>query len=169
MIGRRNLVLVLAAVGMAITLSAAPALAESAFKRLVPFLVDIPGWQGAKADGMTMDTGGGEMTMASRRYQKDSATFEAGVIKGGAAIGALASVNAGMKIETADMHMLPGEIGGFKALRTYNNTEKSGALLVKLADDAILNISYRGISEEDALALAGKFDGKGMLAAVSAK
>jgi len=144
MIRRRDLVLGLAALG----LSATPAFAEPAFKKLLPFLIDLPGWQGAKPDGMTM---------------------EAGVIKGSAAIGAMAPLNAGMKLETAEMHMLSGDIGGFKALRTYNNNEKSGAIIVKLADDTIFNVSYRNISEDDALTLTGKFDWKAMLAAVSAK
>lgn len=165
MIRRRDLVLGLAALG----LSATPAFAEPAFKKLLPFLIDLPGWQGAKPDGMTMEAGDSEMTMATRRYQKASASFEAGVIKGSAAIGAMAPLNAGMKLETAEMHMLSGDIGGFKALRTYNNNEKSGAIIVKLADDTIFNVSYRNISEDDALALTGKFDWKAMLAAVSAK
>ena len=62
MIRRRDLVLGLAALG----LSATPAFAEPAFKKLLPFLIDLPGWQGAKPDGMTM---------ATRRYQKASASF----------------------------------------------------------------------------------------------
>jgi hypothetical protein len=146
-----------------------PALADPAFKKLLPLLIDLPGWQGEKPDGLTMDTGAGEMTMASRRYQKDSAHFEAGLIKGSAAAGAMASINAGLKIETAEMHMLPVEIGGFKGVRSYNSTDKSGAVIMKLADDAVFNVGYRAISEDEALALAGKFDWKAMLAVVSAK
>jgi len=169
MISRRNLVSGLAALVLSPGVLATPAFAEAAFKRLLPLLVDLPGWQGAKGDGMTMEAGDGEMTVVSRRYQKDSANFEAGVIKGAAAVGAMAPLNAVMKVETAEMHMLTGEIAGFNALRSYNNADRSGAIIVKLADDAIFNVNYRQISEGDALALASKFDWKAIVAVLGAK
>ena len=74
-----------------------------------------------------------------------------------------------MKFETTDGHMLPAEIGGYKAMESWNSKDKSGAIIGKLADDAAFVFNYHGLSEFDAVALAGKFDWKAIQAAAAAK
>ena len=54
-----------------------PAWADPAFKRFLPLLVDIDGWQGKKPDGMSMDMGDTSMTTAQREYQRGPAQLHA--------------------------------------------------------------------------------------------
>jgi hypothetical protein len=144
---------------------AAPAAAETSFKRLTPLLVDLPGYEAGKADGMTISAGEGVMTTANRSYAKDPASVEVAVVCGPMAAGALASVQTGLRIETAEGHMFAGDIDGFRVMKTYNNGDKSGALVVGLAKDAVMTVSYHDLAEDDAVALARKFDWKALAAA----
>jgi hypothetical protein len=147
----------------------APARADQAFQRLMPLLIDLDGWQGKKPDGMSMEMPGGGMTTATREYQKGSAKANAAVMTGQAAAGALASMQAGMNITTSEGHVLTDTMQGLKVMKTYTTSQKSGALLVALDKDAMFSFSYSGVAEDEALALAQKFDWKALQAAAKAK
>lgn len=150
-------------------LTASTARAEPAFQRLTPLLVDLDGWQGKKADGMSMDMPSGSMTTATREYQKGSAKANASVVVGQAATGALTPLTSGMNINTSEGHMLTDTVGGMKVLKTYTAKQKSGALLVALDKDVMFSFSYNGLGEDEALALAQKFDWKAMQSAAKSK
>ena len=149
----------------ALLLAVAPAAADPAFKRLIPLLIDLPGWEGAKPDGMTMETGEGAMTTARRKYTKSPAMIDVAVISGPMAAGAMTPILSGMKYETTEGHMIPTEIGGLRALKAWNEKDKSGALLGALDQAAVMTFSYRAISEDEAVALAQKLDWRGLAAA----
>jgi hypothetical protein len=141
--------------------------ADPAFKRFLPFLVDLDGWQGKKPDGMSMDMTGGSMTTATRDYQRGAAQLHASVMIGSAAAGALGAVVAGMNVETSDGHMISSTINGLKTTRSYNSKDKSGAVLIALGESALFSVSYNGLTEDEALPLAQKFDWKAIGAAAA--
>jgi len=143
--------------------------AEPAFQRLTPLLIDLDGWQGKKADGMSTDMAGGSMTTATREYQKGSAKANVSIVVGQTAVGALAPMVSGMNINTSEGHMLTDTINGMKVLKTYTTAQKSGALLVALDKDAMFSFAYTGIPEDEAIALAQKFDWKAIQAAAKSK
>jgi hypothetical protein len=147
----------------------APARADQAFQRLMPLLVDLDGWQGKKPDGMSMEMPGGGMTTATREYQKGSAKANAAVMTGQAASGALGPLQAAMNVTTSEGHMVTDTMQGMKVMKTYTTAQKSGALLVALDKDAMFSFSYTGLAEDEALALAQKFDWKAIQAAAKAK
>ena len=149
--------------------AAAPARADQPFQRLMPLLVDLDGWQGKKPDGMSMEMPGGGMTTATREYQKGPAKANAAVMTGQAAAGALGPIQAGMNVSTSEGHMVTDSMQGMKVMKTYTTAQKSGALLVALDKDAMFSFSYTGLSEDEALALAQKFDWKAIQAAAKAK
>src|ERR1700722_8562190 len=134
--------------------SAAPARADQAFQRLMPLLVDLDGWQGKKPDGMSMEMPNGSMTTATREYQKGPGGGDASVMVGQVPAGALAPMQAGMNITTSEGHMLSGNMHGMQVLKSYTPAQKSGALLVALDKEAMFSLSYNGLSEDEALALA---------------
>jgi hypothetical protein len=146
-----------------------PARAEPAFQRLTPLLVDIDGWQGKKPDGMSMDMPNGSMTTATREYDKGPARLHASVVVGQMAIGALTPLVTGMNVNTSEGHMLTDTLHGMKVLKSYTTAQKSGALLVALDKDAMFSFSYNGMTEDEALALAEKFDWKAIQAAAQKK
>lgn len=141
------------------------ACADQAFARFLPLLVDLDGWQGNKPDGMSMEMPGNSMTSAKRDYKRGAAQLQVTVLTGPAATGALAPTKTAMKVETSEGHMITTTLNGFPATKTYNIPQKSGALLIALGPSALLTVSYNGLSEDDALALANKFDWKAIQAA----
>ena len=143
--------------------------ADQAFQRFLPLLVDLDGWQGKKADGMTLEMTGSGMTTATRDYARGPAQAHASVMMGQAATGALAPIESGMNLQTSDGHMVTSTMHDMKVMKTYNNPQKSGALMVELGKEAVFSFSYNGISEDDAMALAEKFDWKAIQAAAQKK
>jgi hypothetical protein len=144
----------------------ASARADQAFQRLMPLLVDLDGWQGKKPDGMSMEMPNGSMTTATREYQRGPARAHASVVVGQAAIGGLAPLLTGMNVTTNEGHMLTANMHGMQVMKSYTTAQKSGALLVALDKDAMFSFSYNGMTEDEALALAEKFDWKAIQAAV---
>ncbi|HXX04538.1 MAG TPA: hypothetical protein VEJ37_09400 [Xanthobacteraceae bacterium] len=146
-----------------------PALADQAFQRFLPLLIDLDGWHGKKPDGLSMEMANNSMTTAARDYDRGTAKLHAGVIIGPAAAGALAPTRNAMNIETTDGHMITSTINGLPVTKTFNTKEKSGAILIALGPAAMLSFSYSGLSEDEALQLAQKFDWKAIQAAAQSK
>lgn len=143
--------------------------AEQAFQRFLPLFVELDGWQGKKPDGMSMEMPNSSMTSATRDYQRGSAQLHAGVVVGPAAAGALAPIQTGMNVQTPEGHMITTTLRGLPVVKTFNTQQKSGAIMVALGKDALFSLSYNGISEDEALALADKFDWKAIQAAAQVK
>jgi hypothetical protein len=136
------------------------------FARFLPFLVDLQGWTGAKPDGLAMEMPGNSMVTATRDYERGEARLAAQIIIGPAAQGALGATEAGVKVETSDARMSTATIDGLQVTRTFTISDKSGAILVALGANALFSLTFNGIAEDEALALARKFNWKAMQAAV---
>jgi hypothetical protein len=148
---------------------ASPARADQAFQRFLPLFIDLDGWQGKKPDGMSMEMPNASITTATRDYQRGPAQVHASVMIGQTATGAMAPILSGMNVTTTEGHMLTTSMQGMQVLKSYTTAQKSGALLVALDKEAMFSFSYSGISEDEALALAGKFDWKALQAAAQKK
>ena len=134
--------------------------ADQPFQRFLPLLVDLDGWTGKKADGVSMEMGAMSMTTANRDYTKGSSELHASVVVGQGAVAALAPLQSAMNIQTSDGHMVTAQMHGMNVLKGYNNKDKSGSLIVGVSKDAMFNVSYKNMTEDEALALAEKFDWK---------
>jgi len=157
---RRAILLALAALPAAWMPPAARA--QQSFQRFIPFLIDLPGWKGNKPDGMALEMAGSSMITATRVYERGEARLNAQVITGPAAQAALAATSAGIKLETADMHMSTSTIDGVQVTKTYTVSNKSGAIVVPLSASAMFSVSFNGVAEDEALTLARKFDWKAL-------
>lgn len=88
-IRRRLIQLALAAMVMpAVSLAPASPAQAQAFQRFYPLLIDLPGWQGGKPDGIAMEIPGSSMITASREYKRGDARLNAQVLTGAQAQGA---------------------------------------------------------------------------------
>jgi len=143
--------------------------ADQAFQRFLPLLVDLQGWEGKKPDGMSMEMSNMSMTTANRDYEKGSAQVHASVMMGQSAAGALAPLQNAMNIQTSDGHMITATMHGMPVLKSFNTKDKSGSLVVGLGKEALFSFAYNGITEDEALALAEKFDWKALQTATQAK
>src|SRR5215813_10187463 len=139
MIDRRLAVRLFVAVLPAASLGLSSAQAQD-FQKFVPFLVDLPGWTGAKADGMAMQMPGANLMSATRDYRKGDSTLNVQIISGSPAQGMVSGIQAGVKIETAEMHMYTATVDGFTVARTFQASDKSGMVLVVLGPSAIFNV-----------------------------
>lgn len=167
MINRRHAIrLAVAALPAAGLLRPSAARAEQSFQRFVPFLVDLDGWKGNKPEGMSMETTGASMITATREYRRDPARLSAQILIGQAAQGALAPTRSGMNIETSEARLNTSTIDGVQVTRNFNIKAKSGAILIALGTSALLSVSFNGITDDEALALAKKFNWKAIQAAL---
>src|ERR1700733_4233085 len=149
MINRRRAIwLALTAPSAAWLLRPSASLAQQAFARFFPFLVDLDGWQGKKPDGVAMDMPGASMITASREYQRGAARLHAQILIGPAARGALATTQTGMNIETSEGRMNTSTIDDMKVTRTFNFKDKSGAILIALGTSSILTVSFNGVPDD---------------------
>jgi hypothetical protein len=142
------------------------ACAQQSFQRFVPFLIDLPGWKGNKPDGTAMEMAGTSMITARRAYERGAAHVNVSVLTGLAAQGVLAATSAGIKIETADMHINTSTIDGLQVTKTYTVSNKAGAIMVALGPAAVFTLAFTGIDEDEALTLARTFDWKALQAQV---
>jgi hypothetical protein len=168
MIDRRcaiRLALAAAALPGASLLLLSAASAAQAFQRFIPFLVDLPGWQGKKPDGLSMEMPGNSMMTATREYGRGDAHLNAQIIIGAAAQGALAATHSGIKVETSEGHMITSSVDGLPVTRSYTFKDKSGAIMVALGTNAMFSLSFNGVAENEALTLAKVFNWKAMQAA----
>lgn len=163
---RRAMRLALAALPLGALFHASAGRAQQAFQRFIPFLVDLDGWQGKKADGLSMEMPGSSMITATREYTRGPARLHAQIIIGPAAQGALAPTQTGMNIETTEGRMNTSTIDGFRVTRSANFKEKSGAILVALGKSALFSVSFNGLGDDEALTLAKKFDWKAIQGAL---
>lgn len=169
MIDRRHaLRFALAALTATPWLTSQPAHAEQPFERLYPFLIDLPGWTGDKPDGVSMSLGGFDVLTAGRKYKRDDgAHVEANILSGSAAQAGIGMLKSDMKLQTSEGHVVVETVDGVRIARTYTAKDKSGAVLIGIGDNAVLSVSYSGITEDEAFALARKFDWKAIQAALA--
>jgi len=146
MIDRRCAIRLVLATLPAVCLSSTLQAAPQSFTRFFPFLIDLQGWTGEKPDGMSMELPNNNMVTAKREYERGAARLTAQIVIGPAAQGALAVTHTGMKIETGDSRISTSTIDGLPVTRTF---------------------TFNGISDDEALTLAKKFDWKAMQAAVA--
>ncbi len=71
-----------------------------------------------------------------------------------------------VKIETGDQRMSTSNIDRFPVTQTFNVKDRSGAILIGLANNALFSLSFNGITDDEALALAKKFNWKALQAGV---
>ncbi len=166
MIDRRHALRLALAALPAAALLRPRARAEQAYERLYAFLIDLPGWTGEKPDGMAMQMGGMNMMTATRKYKRTGAHLDAGILMGAPAQGGLSMIQSGMKLETPEARMSVETVDGFKLAKTFTMKDKSGAILVGLAANALFSLAFNGVAEDEALALAKHFDWKAMQAAL---
>jgi hypothetical protein len=106
------------------------------------------------------------MITATREYERGEARLTAQILVGPAAQGLVASTEQNIKLETSDGRMLAGPIDGFQVARTFTLREKSGAIIVALGPNALFNLQFNGIGDDEALALARAFNWQAIQAAV---
>jgi hypothetical protein len=147
-------------VGVALTLVLGMSAEAASYHGLAATLIDLPGWNAEKAEGMQMEMGETTMANANRTYQKEDAELDVAVTVGGSVMGP--AVMGDMKMETDAERMTVSTMDGHRVHASFSKDDKSGVIVVSLLQDdkggAIFSLTYSGLPEETAMALAKKFD-----------
>ena len=131
---------------------------------LKPFLINLKGWQGEAPQAMNMDMNGVQMINAVRSYESGDKSIAATVMVTSLQMG-MASFQQ-MNMSQGEVKVSTTEMNGFKVMHTHDGNEHSGNIVVLLGEteksSALFSLGYEGLSDKDSLALAKKFDWKGM-------
>lgn len=132
---------------------------------LKPFLVDLPGWTGGEAEGMSMDMSGMKMIQATREYAKEDQHITAVIMVSNQA-SANAMVENSMNIETDKGSVKTETIDGFKVVIGHDREDNESLIFISLKSDgsekAFLSLTGKNINTDILLDLAKKFDWKKM-------
>lgn len=97
------------------------------------------------------------MITASRGYIRGEASFNAFFISGTAA-----DTNDGVNVTVSGTHKSTSTIDGFQVVTESNPVFV--LIAITLSPNAIFNLIFNGVSENEAMAIAQKFDWKGIAA-----
>jgi hypothetical protein len=141
--------------------------AQQSYQRFISLLIDLNGWTADKAEGASMDMPGNSVMTVTRSYERGAASLDAQIVSGPVAQDALAATAPGMKMETSEGRMSTSTIDGMRVITTFSIADKSGAIVVALGPSALFSLSFAGVAEDEALALAKAFNWKAMQAAIA--
>lgn len=154
---------------------AAPSAQAGSHDALTPLLIDLSGWQGDEAEGMSMDMGAMKMITATRTYENGGKELGVNIMisrgdQGSMGMGMEQGQMQTMNMETGDAKMRIEEIDGYHVQTVYEKKENKGSVVVYLAKGegvaGYFSLSYEGLGEDEAMALAKKFDWAKMKKAV---
>jgi hypothetical protein len=163
MIDRRAAIRILLAALPAAWLAVVPTRAQDV-RKLLPLLIDLPGWTGAPAQGVEFGSIG-----ARRTYKRGDAMLEASFLR---IVGEIPPGDPpfnhplGTSFATAERHLIASTVDGFYTLRDFHRQAKDGQVLVSLRPNAFFGVTFKGVSEDDAFWLARRFDWKAIEAAL---
>ncbi|MFN3077704.1 MAG: hypothetical protein ABT940_12665 [Alphaproteobacteria bacterium] len=159
------------AVALASFLLSPGAWALETYQALFPLMVDLPGWQAEKPDGMNLEAEGQKVFSTTRRYERGESHFSVVLLAGMAAAAQVAAAQSagGINVETPEGRVSTEVMNGFQVTTTYSRTDRSGTVMVILGQTGLLSFEYGGLSSEEGLALARKFDWGALRKAVEGK
>jgi hypothetical protein len=134
--------------------------AQQAYQRFIPFLMDLPGWTGLQPQGTEKETKGGRAITVSRFYQRGDARFNVSIISGTAAL----ATGSRFYINIRGIHESTSTIDGFQV--TTKSTPIFVSIAITLGSDETFSLLFNGVSEDEAMSIAQKFDWKGIRALV---
>ena len=127
---------------------------------LKPLLIDLPGYEAETASGSSMNMMGMKMINAGRSYENNDAELSVTII-----ISSLANSMeqfGDVELESDEVKATITTIDGFKTSHAYNKEDGSGSIIVFIAEKeqqtGIFSFSYEGITNNQAMELAKKFD-----------
>jgi hypothetical protein len=148
--------------GSAVTAWPRTVWAQQFYQRFITFLIDLPGWTGLPPTGAEKETKGGRVITASRFYQRGDARFNVSIMSGDSAARVTGS-HAYINIRWA--HESTSTIDGFR-VRTQS-TPMVVLVGIALGPDGTFSLIFNGVSEDEAMSIAQKFDWKGVRALIA--
>ncbi len=151
---------------LVLILMAAALVFAGSFRDLYPFLIDLPGWNGGKPGGSSTKVPfvGATVVEAHREYTKGDAWVKVTIGKGKGIMMAWTPFATNVEYEDEHGWAKVQTINGFQVGIQYDKESKGGSVVVNLTvgqqSVGLLELEYSGITADEALKLARKFDWK---------
>jgi len=136
--------------------------AQQEDNRITPFLIDLPGWAGPAPKGTDKEMNGGRVITAERSYVRGDAYFVPYIVSG---LAALYSGRNVTRLTSRGGHTSTTAIDGFNV--TTQSVSGHVVIGISLGADATFTLWFKGVSENEAMAIAQSFDWKGIQAALN--
>ena len=168
--GKSVFIVVFAAVGILVAFTGF----SQSYNSLTPLLVDLSGWSGESPEGVDLDYSGTKAIAATREYEQGDKSVTAAILVGRQMQGSWnPGYQEGFKMETTEISMAVESIKGFLVFHTFDKTSSEGVVVVLLqetspdgSEGAIFSFAFEGLSRDEGMKLAQKFDWSSMKSAV---
>lgn len=130
------------------------------FSKLTPFLGDVAGWEGEKAQGQTVDAAGFKLTTAERNYRKGEATVKMHIMDYSESAPMLQAITAtwAFTSETAEGYQKAVTIDGAKGMEQFENAGSKGSVILLVAGRYLLQVETHGVPSNELSAWVKRID-----------
>lgn len=129
------------------------------WKELVPFLIDLQGWNAeGDAEGRTISMGTFSMSQAERNYSSGEKSFIINLVDGGYAPMVYTGIKMAMsmEIDTSDEYIKKLTVKGFPGAEKYSRTNKSVDIIILINERFIIQIEGENFSDPSELVAVAK-------------
>ena len=131
---------------------------------LKTLLVDLKGWNTEQAEGSSVNMVGMKMINAIRNYSKEDKSLDVTILVGSSVM--IQGQAQDMDVETSEAQVITSEIDGFNVIQAFNKNENNGYIIITLkkglTEGSLLMINFAGITTDEALEIAKKYNWKEM-------
>lgn len=120
------------------------------WKELIPFLVDISGWEAKdEAEGKSLNIGGYKISQAERNYVSGNKELRIQVVDGSYLPMIYASIKMAMEFEmdTGEEYQKKITVKVYSGVEQYHREDKEAAVIILIADRFLLRLEGRSIED----------------------
>ena len=136
------------------------------FRELVPFLIDLSGWDAEDdAEGQTTSAMGYSLTQVERDYSSGDKSLNIQIVDGGYAPMAYAGIQMMMnfEVDTSEEYIKKTEVKGFNGIEKYTYEDKEAEVMLLVAKRFIVHLSGEEFEgTEELVTIAGSLDLEGL-------
>jgi hypothetical protein len=142
---------------------------------LFPLLVNLAGWEAGEPEGEELALSGGTISAATRSYARGGKEITANIVVGGFAEAArslalpASAVKERYSTLNGEQELVVRNVDGFRVQMAADRSAGTGTVVVVLSDSAVFGLAFDGLSPDEALVLARRFDWQAMRARVAAE
>jgi hypothetical protein len=120
------------------------------WRELVPFLIDIPGFEAdGQADGSTVSMGNYKVSQVEREYSSGEKELRITIIDGAYAQMAYAGIKMAMNFEmdTSEQYTKKITIKGFPGIENYQYEDKEGQVILLVEERFVVQLDVENVSD----------------------
>jgi len=124
------------------------------WRELIPFLIDIPGFEAdGEPEGSTVTMGNYKVSQAEREYSSGDKALQISIVDGAYAQMAYAGIKMAMNFEmdTSEEYVKKVTIKGFPGIEKYEYEDKDGQVILLVADRFVVQLEEDNVPDTSEL------------------